>query len=137
MALVIPTSCGGGGSDDAQQPTPTPTPQPPVNVDPVTGLNSLNGVLQTDQEVDLLSGLTFANGVELVKTEIIFEDQRTEIADPKRFTPEFPGACSLIFTIKKDGTTSEVKAENLSIKPLEYKAVAMNAIKPVDILPIV
>ena len=85
----------------------------------------------------MLSYLTFATGVELTKTEILFEGQRTEIADPKRFTPEFPGACSLIFTIKKDGTTSEVKAENLSIKPLEYKAVAMNAIKPVDILPIV
>ena len=103
-------------------------------MDPITGLSSLNGILQVDQEVNLLSYLTFATGVELTKTEILFEGQRTEIADPKRFTPEFPGACSLIF---KDGTTSEVKAENLSIKPLEYKAVAMNAIKPVDILPIV
>ena len=136
MALVIPTSCGGGGSDE-DIPQPTPTPQPPVNVDPITGLSSLDGILQVDQETSLLSGLTFATGVELTKTEILFEGQRTEIADPKRFTPEFPGACSLIFTIKKDGTTSEVKAENLSIKPLEYKAVAMNAIKPVDILPIV
>ncbi len=140
MAVVIPVSCGGGGSDDdIPQPTPipTPTPQPPVNVDPITGLSSLDGILQVDQETNLLSGLTFATGVDLAKTEIDFEGQRTEIADPKHFTPEYPGTCSLIFTIKKDGTTSEVKAENLSIKPLEYKAVAMNAIKPVDILPIV
>lgn len=122
MAFVIPASCGGGGSDDdIPQPTPipTPTPQPPVNVDPISGLNNLRELLQVDKEVNLLSMLTFATGVELTKTEILFEDQRTEIADPKRFTPEFPGTCSLIFTIKKDGTTSEVKAENLTIKPLE------------------
>lgn len=137
MAVVIPASCGGGGSDDDPQPTPAPAPQPPVNVDPITGLNNLSGLLQVDQEVNLLSMLTFATGVELTKTEFLFEGQRTEIADPRCFTPEYPGTCSLIFTIKKDGTTSEVKAENLSIKPLEYKAVAMNTIKPSDILPIV
>lgn len=139
MAVVIPVSCGGGGSDDdIPQPTPipTPTPQPPVNVDPITGLNNLSGLLQVDQEVNLLSMLTFATGVELTKTELLFEGQRTEIADPKCFTPEYPGTCSLIFTIKKDGTTSEVKAENLTIKALEYKAIALNTIKHSDILPI-
>ena len=122
MAFVIPASCGGGGSDDdIPQPTPipTPTPQPPVNVDPISGLNNLRELLQVDKEVNLLSMLTFATGVELNKTEIDFEGQRTEIADPKHFAPEYPGTCSLIFTIKKDGTTSEVKAENLTIKPLE------------------
>lgn len=139
MAVVIPASCGGGGSDDdIPQPTPipTPTPQPPVNVDPISGLNNLRELLQVDKEVNLLSMLTFATGVELTKTEILFEGQRTEIADPKHFAPEYPGTCSLIFTIKKDGTTSEVKAENLTIKALEYKAIALNTIKPSDILPI-
>ena len=63
--------------------------------------------------------------------------QRTEIADPKHFTPDYPGNCSLIFTIKKNGTASEVKAENLTIKPLSYLAMTVTHLKPVEIMPII
>lgn len=126
MAVVIPASCGGG--DDEDEPTkptpvnPQPQPQPdpePSAADPITGLSSLDGILQVDVEVNLLGGLTFAQGVELTKTEIEFEGQRTEIADPQHFTPEYPGSCTLFFSVKKNGTIGEVKAENLTIKPLE------------------
>ena len=126
MAVVIPASCGGGDDEDEPtkptpvnpQPQPQPEPEPPA-VDPITGLSSLNGILQVDVEVNLLGGLTFAQGVELTKTEIEFDGQRTEIADPQHFTPEYPGTCSLFFSVKKNGTIGEVKAENLTIKPLE------------------
>ena len=127
MAVVIPASCGDDDEptkptpvnpQPQPQPEPQPEPEPPV-VEPITGLSSLNGILQVDVEVNLLGGLTFAQGVELTKTEIEFDGQRTEIADPQHFTPEYPGPCTLFFSVKKNETTSEVKAENLTIKPLE------------------
>ena len=101
------------------------------------GLSSLQQLLQVDQETDLLQGLTFAKGFELVKTEIEFDGQRTEIADASHFTPQYPGLCSLFFIVKRNGKESEVKAENLTIKPIDYKAMEVTNIKPVDILPII
>lgn len=85
----------------------------------ITGLSSLQELLQVDQEANLIENLTFAQGVELTKTEIEFDGQRTEIADPQHFIPEYPGSCTLFFSVKKNGTIGEVKAENLTIKPLE------------------
>jgi hypothetical protein len=41
-------------------------------------------------------------------------------------------------TIKdKDGNTAEYKVDDLTIKPLDYKAMEVTNIKPVDILPII
>ena len=141
MAIVIPASCGGGGSDDTPQPTPTPSPTPTPEPEPeldITGLDNLKGMsLQVDQESDLLSGITFGNGAELTKTELVFEGEITVIDDPHHFTPDYPGTCTIILTVKsKDGTITEYKAENLTIKPLEYKTMEITNIKPVDILPI-
>lgn len=85
----------------------------------ITGLSTLQQLLQVDQEANLIENLTFAKSVELTKTEIEFDGQRTEIADPQHFTPEYPGSCTLFFSVKKNGTIGEVKAENLTIKPLE------------------
>lgn len=85
----------------------------------IIGLSALQELLQVDQEANLIENLTFVKGVELTKTEIEFEGQRTEIADPQHFTPEYPGSCTLFFSVKKNGTIGEVKAENLTIKPLE------------------
>lgn len=79
-----------------------------------------------DQETNLLENLTFANGLELVKIEIEQDGHRTEIADPHSYTPEYPGQCTLIFTVKgKNGDTAEVKVDNLTIKPLDYKEVTV------------
>ena len=139
MAIVIPASCGGGGSDDVPQPTPTPTPTPEPEPElDITGLDNLKGMsLQVDQESDLLSGITLGNGAELTKVEIEKDGQRSEVADPHHFTPDYPGTCTIILTVKsKDGTITEYKAENLTIKPLEYKTMEITNIKPVDILPI-
>ena len=96
------------------------------------------GDMQVDAETDLLIGLTFVSGATLVKTEIEQDGKRTEIPDPHHFTPEYPGTCAIIFTVKgKNGSTAEVKVDNLTIKPLDYKAMEVTNIKPVDILPII
>ena len=96
------------------------------------------GDMQVDEEIDLLAGITFAEGATLVKTEIDMDGQRTEITDAQHFTPEYPGTCSIIFTVKgKNGDMAEIKADNLTIKPLDYKAMEISNIKPEEILPIV
>ena len=106
--------------------------------DTIIGLENLKSIaMQVDVEVDLLQGLTFTQGVELTKTEIEFDDQRVEIADPMHFSPEYPGACALIFSVKRNEAIGEVKAEDLAIKPLDYKAIEVTDIKPVNILPII
>lgn len=95
--------------------------------DAITGLQSLDGVLKVDSEVDLLSGITIAKGAELAKTEMVKDGQRTEISDPHHFTPEYPGQCSIVFTVRGlDGNTAEVTADNLTIKSLEYKEVSID-----------
>lgn len=103
----------------------------------IMGLGYLQQLLQVDQEIDLLQELTLARGFELVKTEMEYEGQRTEIADPRHFTPQYPGPCSLFFTVNRNGTENEVKAENLTIKPLKDKTMEVRNIKPVEILPII
>lgn len=103
----------------------------------VTGLSKLKNVLQVDKEVNLLANLKIAKGFELVKTEIEFDGQRTVIADATHFTPQYPGTCTLFFTVKRNGTEGEVKAENLTIKPLDYKSIEVKNTKPKDILPII
>ena len=96
------------------------------------------GDMQVDEEIDLLAGITFAEGATLVKTEIDKDGQRTEITDAQHFTPEYPGTCSIIFTVKgKNGDMAEIKADNLTIKPLDYKAMEISNINPEEILPIV
>lgn len=123
MAVVIPVSCGGGGSDeDLPKPAPQPTPQPvPKPEEDITGLNNLKAMtLQVDKEANLLSGITFNNGASLEKTMLVYEGVTSEIADPKHFTPDYPGTCTIILTVKsKNGTLTDYKAENLTIKPLE------------------
>lgn len=55
------------------------------------GTESLKNIsLYVGKETDLLKGLTFADGVSLVKTEIEMDGQRKEIAEPSHFTPEYP-----------------------------------------------
>ena len=104
----------------------------------IMGLSSLSLLpLQVDQEADLLQGLALAKGFELAKTEMELDGQRTEIADASHFTPQYPGTCNLFFTVRRNNIENEIKAENLTIKPLDYRAIEINHIKPVDILPII
>ena len=84
----------------------------------IYGLEALQQLsLQVDQETDLLAGLTVAEGLTLDKVEIEADGNRSPVADPVRYTPEYPGKCSIIFTIKdKNGKESEIKVDNLEIK---------------------
>ena len=76
--------------------------------------------------------------MELVRTEIEIDGKRSTITDPSHYTPSYPGVCSIIFTVQwKNGETAEIKVDNLTIKPLDYKAAQLSNIKPVDILPII
>lgn len=106
-----------------------------VKADGIYGIADI-GPLQVDQPKDLLAGLTFAPGVKLQKVEIEQDGQRSEIADPHSYTPEYPGECSFIFTVKvKDDNTTEVRADNVTIKPLEYKAIEIENINPETLMP--
>lgn len=106
-----------------------------VKADGIYGISDI-GPLQVDQPKDLLAGLTFAPGIEMLKVEIEQDGQRIEINDPHSYTPEYPGECSFIFTVKvKDGNTTEVRADNVTIKPLEYKAMEITNINPETLMP--
>ena len=97
----------------------------PLTDEAITGLSYLSQLLQVDKEVDLLTSLRLAKGFEMVRVEIEQDGQRTEIADVSHFTPQYPGLCSLFFTVKRNGKESEVKAEDLAIKPLDYDEVVL------------
>lgn len=107
--------------------------------DTIYGLESLkNSSLQVDKETDLLKWITFADGINLIKTEIQIDEQKTIIEDPHHYTPEYPWECSIIFTIeKKDNTTEEIIVDKLTIKPLDHKTLSITSLKPADILPII
>ena len=92
----------------------------------IYGMETKTFRMQVDKETNLLDGLTFAEGVELVKTELEKDGKRTAITDPEHFTPTTPGIYNLIFTIKdKQGVTTEVKVENLYIRSKDYKDASL------------
>ncbi|MBQ6761479.1 MAG: hypothetical protein IJP49_01885 [Bacteroidales bacterium] len=105
----------------------------------IYGLEILQGkTLQVDQEVNLLEGLTITEGLILKKVEVEENGTRDVVTEPKTYTPEYPGTINIILTLsKRDGSTMEVKAENLVINPLGYDKLAVIDLKPVDILPII
>lgn len=105
----------------------------------VTGLENLQNLsLQVDTPVNLLEGLTIAEGLTLQKVEIEQDGVRTEIDDPKTYTPELPGAIDIILTlVKPDESAFEVWVGNLSVKALIYNSPSISNLKPVNILPII
>ncbi len=105
----------------------------------ISGLENLQNLsLQVDKEVNLLQGLSIAEGLSLVKVEIEQDGVRSEIPNPKAYIPELPGTVSIILTLAKtDGSTIEVRVDNLTIKGIEYQSVSISSIKPEEILPII
>jgi hypothetical protein len=105
----------------------------------IYGLENLrNASIQVDKEINLLNWITFADGVELVKTEVEADGTKSTLSDPHHYTPSYPWTLTVIFTIKwKNWNTAEVKVDNLSIKPLDHRAMEITNIKPVEILPII
>ena len=117
----------------------TSTVQIVLTNDGIYGLESLQSAsLQVDEETNLLSGITLADGVEMVKVEVVIDGVRYDIPDANHYTPQYPGTCTIIITLKtSNGNIVEVKVDNLTIKPLDYKAIDVTNIKPVDILPFI
>ena len=100
--------------------------------------NIRNLNMQVDQEVNLLNWVTFGNWAELIKVEMELDWEKVEIPDPNHYIPTYPWTCSIILTVKnKNWETKEYKVDNLTIKALEYKAIEINNIEPVEILPII
>ena len=103
----------------------------------VFGLENLAGLqLQVDQEADLLRGLTVADGLTLQKVEVVQDGARTEVQNPKAYTPEYPGSIDIILTLTRpDGSMIEVEGNDLTVKGLDYHAVSLIDIKPADVFP--
>jgi len=104
----------------------------------IFGLENLQGKnLQIDQEVNLLDGITFAEGLTLQKVEIELDGVRSEIPNPRAFIPEYSGSINIILTLtRSDGSTIEVGVNNLTVKALNYTKVSIADMNPYDILPL-
>ena len=105
----------------------------------ITGLENLQNLsLQVNQAVNLLDGLTISEGLSLDKVEVEQDGAKSVIPDAKIYSPEYPGTVHIILTLSRpDGSTIEVKAENLAVKPLVYDKLTVIDLKPVDIMPII
>ena len=105
----------------------------------ISGLESLMGKeLTVDVPVNLLQDLTIAEGLTLQKVEAEQNGVRSEIASPEAYSPQIPGAISIILTLSRtDGSTIEVKVDNLTVKGIPYQAMKITDLKPVEILPII
>lgn len=116
LKLTVTDEAGNAGSSEISLTA--------VAVYGLEALSSLN--LQVDKESDLLAGLTVADGLTLTKVEIEQDGTRTELSAPYRYTPEFPGTAALFLTLTKpSGKAVEVRAEALTIMPLEYIVIAL------------
>ncbi|MBO6031475.1 MAG: hypothetical protein J6Q22_08380 [Prevotella sp.] len=102
----------------------------------IYGLENLQGkTLQIDQEVNLLEGLTFAEGLTLQKVEMVQGNDHIQIENPRAFKPENSGSIDIIFTLtRSDGSSIEVGVNNLTVKALNYTKVSISDMNPYDIL---
>ena len=103
----------------------------------VYGLENLSQLqLKVDEEINLLQGLTIAEGLTLQKVEIVQDGVHTVIDNPNAFTPEYPGSINLILTVARpDGGTIEVEINGLNIKSLEFCGIDITNIDPESLVP--
>ena len=104
----------------------------------ITGLENLQNLsLQIDQEVNLLEGLTFAEGLTLQKVEMVQGSDHIQIENPRAFIPEYTGSIDIIFTFtRSDGSSIEVGVNNLTVMALGYTKVSISDMDPYVILPL-
>ena len=105
----------------------------------ITGLESLmEKELTVDVSVNLLQDLTIAEGLTLQKVEIEQNGVRSEIAHPEAYNPQIPGTINIILTLSRtDGSTIEVKVENLTVQGIQYQSLSITNLTPADIVPII
>ena len=86
--------------------------------------------------VNLLEGLTITDGLTLQKVEVDQDGQRSEIPEPKGFSPQIPGTIGIVFTLgRTDESTIEVRADGLTVKGITYNALEIIDIYGKDYLP--
>ena len=97
-----------------------------LTAEAIFGLEGLKNLsIQVDKEVNLLQGITYADGVSLDKVEIEAQGNRVVVQDPSTYVPETPGIVDLIITVRAGSRALEFRVENLEVKGLEYYAPKM------------
>ena len=97
-----------------------------LTADAIYGLEGLKNLsLQVDKGVNLLQGITYANGVSLDKVEIEAQGNRFVVQDPNHYVPETPGTIDLIITVNVGSKTLEFRVDSLEVKGLDYNAPKM------------
>jgi len=109
-----------------------------INNQLISWLENLRNLeMKVDQEVNLLNWITFWNGASLVKVEIEMDWQITQITDPQHYKPQYPWTCTIILTVKDKNGNIVTEKVNKNIQALEYQAMEIDNVRPVDILPII
>ncbi len=100
-----------------------------LKAEAIYGLEGLKNLsLQVDNEVNLLQGITYADGVSLDKVEIEAQGMRVVVEDPAHYVPQTPGTIGIIITVKAGSRSLEFRADNLMVKGLDYNAPKMTTV---------
>ena len=101
--------------------------------DAIYGLEGLQDLsLQVDKEVNLLQGITYADGVSLEKVEIEASGNRFVVTDPVHYVPDQTGTVAIIITVKAGERSLEFRVEGLVVKGLDYNAPKMATANLID-----
>ena len=97
-----------------------------LTAEAIYGLEGLKNLsLQVDKEVNLLQGITYADGVSLDKVEVEAQGNRVVVQDPSHYVPETPGTIDFIITVRAGSRVLEFRVDDLEIKGLDYNAPKM------------
>ena len=100
-----------------------------LTAEAIFGLEGLKNLsLQVDKEVNLLQGITYADGVSLDKVEIEAHGNRVVVQDPAHYVHETPGIIAIIITVKVGSRVLEFRVDNLEVKGLDYNAPKMETV---------
>lgn len=101
--------------------------------DAIYGLEGLQDLsLQVDKEVNLLQGITYADGVSLDKVEIEASGNRIVVTDPVHYVPDQTGTVAIIITVKAGERSLEFMVEGLVVKGLDFHAPKMTTANLID-----
>ncbi len=101
--------------------------------DAIYGLEGLQNLsLQVDKGVNLLQGITYADGVSLEKVEIEASGNRFVVTDPIHYVPDQTGTVAIIITVKAGERSLEFMVQGLVVKGLDYHAPKMTTANLID-----
>lgn len=93
----------------------------------IYGLENLENLsMQVDEAINLLQGITIAEGLTLHGVEYEKDDEIALVSDPESFVLEYPCTICIILTVAKpDGTQIEIRVDGISVNPLEFNVPAL------------